>query len=158
MITTAAIVTGVVGAPIARADIGADLGVPSQAGVAAAFADAVVPAVTVPESPVAAAALPPESLPPVAQAAEAALQLVSPSGGSDTVVPSQAERSSGDRRSQSVPAAREPDRPEHRSRPTAESPVSGAQQAIRRSHRSPGRNHAGRRDRGRYHRGRADDE
>ena len=62
VITTAAIVTGVVGAPIARADTGADLGAPSQAGVAAgaALADAAaVPAVSLSENPVPAVPLPP---------------------------------------------------------------------------------------------------
>ena len=95
VITTAAIVTGVVGAPIARADVGADLGAPSQAGVAAAaaLADAVaVPAVTLSENPVPAVPLPPESLPPVSPAPEEALQPVTPNEGSGAVVPSPAER------------------------------------------------------------------
>src|SRR3954453_17200709 len=88
MLTTAVIVTGVVGAPIARADNGADLGVPSQAGVAAAVADVAAPAST--GSGSAMAAVPPlaESLLQVAQAAEAALQPISPSPGTEPVVPS----------------------------------------------------------------------
>ena len=97
VITTVAIVTGVVGAPIARADVGADLGAPSQAGVAAAaaLADAVaVPAVTLSENPVPAVPLLPESLPPVSPAPEEALQPVTPNEGSGAVVPSPAERPS----------------------------------------------------------------
>ena len=126
-ITTAVIVTGVVGAPIARADNGADLGVPSQAGVAAAVADAVVPALTVPESPVAAVALPPESLPPVAQAAEAALQLVSPSEGADTVVPSQAEQPPpAIVAANPSPPPASPTEPSTEAAPPLESPVPGA--------------------------------
>jgi hypothetical protein len=87
------IVTGVVGAPIARADIGADPGVPSPAGVAAAVVDAVgVPGVTPAENPVAVALPAPESLPTVAQAADAALQATLPTQATPPVVPSQAEQ------------------------------------------------------------------
>ena len=123
---TAVIVTGVVSAPIASADNGADLGVPSQAGVAAAVADAVVPAVTVPESPVAVVASMPEYVPPVAQAAEAALQVVSPPQGTDPVVQSEAQQPSPASVGASpTPPPASPAEPSTAA-PPAETPVPGA--------------------------------
>src|SRR5689334_24487734 len=89
-ITAAVIATGVVGAPIARADDGADPGVPSPAGLVVAVADAVGAAgVTSTENPAAVALPLPESLPTVAQAAGAALQPVNPGPPTAPVEPSQ---------------------------------------------------------------------
>ena len=165
VITTAAIVTGVVGAPIARADTGADLGVPSQAGRRgrSALADAAaVPAVTLSENPVPAVPLLPESLPPVAPAAEEALQPVMPNEGSAPVASSQAEPApSGERRGRSGPAAGESDRPERRGRPAApgKPTVPGARagdSAV--APDPPPDSTPGERELGRYHRSRADDE
>src|SRR3954451_18249684 len=86
-IMSTVIVTGVMVAPIARAENGIDLGVPTQAAVATAVADAVaVQASMLSESQAQAVSPAPVSPPPPVLAADGALQLVSPDQGTTHVV------------------------------------------------------------------------
>jgi hypothetical protein len=129
-ITTAVIVTGVVGAPIARADNGAEPGVPSQDAVAAAVADAAtVPASMLSASPVPAVPPASGSLPPVGQAAVAALQPVDPNEGTPPVVPSQPEQPAlvSDTARPAPPPPANPADSRTEAAPSPESAVPGAQ-------------------------------
>ncbi len=129
MVAAAAIVTGVVGAPIARADIGPDLGAPPQAGIAVGAALAAAPSVpfsSLSEEPVPPATPLPPSTPPTSTTPEVALQAVMPDEGTAPVLPSQAELPPASLPASTSSSSASPADPSAQAASAVESPVAGA--------------------------------